>query len=149
MFIKSNNITIISLSTNDNVCKILNVYYLYYHKQFVYWRIFFFVDAPKIQPFHFPEDVKIGHNIVVTCAVMKGKTPLKFMWLKDGKSLRDAATVNNLEKASNLFIDPVMKSSSGNYTCVAENAIGRNSYSALLNVKGKFKWKIYCNIFVR
>lgn len=71
------------------------------------------------------------------CAVMKGKTPLKFTWLKDGKPLKQGAVINDLEKVSTLFIDPVVKQSSGNYTCISNNEFGRNSYSAFLSVKGK------------
>lgn len=68
---------------------------------------------------------------------MKGKPPLKFVWMKDRSVLKEGVTINNVEKASTLFIDPVTKESSGNYTCIAENAYGKNSYSAFLSVRGK------------
>lgn len=69
---------------------------------------------------------------------MKGKPPLKFTWMKDGRNLKDGVATNNIQKASTLVIDPVVKLSSGNYTCIAENAFGKNSYSAFLRVKGMF-----------
>lgn len=84
--------------------------------------------------------MRIGHNIIVTCAVMKGKPPLKFTWLKDGRNIKGGVSINNIEKASNLVIDPIVKLSSGNYTCISENAFGKNSYSAFLRVKGMLCW---------
>lgn len=69
--------------------------------------------------------------------IMNGQSPFKFLWYKDGKVIKDAGNIKTFDKISSLSIDPVVKSSSGNYTCSVSNAFGKNSYSAILKVKGK------------
>ncbi|XP_035230458.1 Down syndrome cell adhesion molecule-like protein Dscam2 [Stegodyphus dumicola] len=97
-------------------------------------------DAPLIQPFNFPENVKIGHTLSVACTVMKGKPPFKFIWHKNGNVLKEGATINTLEKVSSLIIDPVVKQSRGNYSCTVSNAFGKNSYSAFLSIRAPPSW---------
>lgn len=90
-----------------------------------------------IQPFSFPENVKIGKTVGVMCTVMDGQPPFKFLWEKDGSVLKNGVNINILEKVSSLSVDPVVKTSSGNYTCIVSNSFGRSSYSAFLKVKGE------------
>lgn len=97
----------------------------------------FILDIPIIQPFSFPDNVKIGHTLSITCTVMKGTPPFKFVWYKSGQMIKDKNSISTLEKVSSLIIDPVIKQSAGNYSCTVSNAFGRNSYSSVLSVRGK------------
>lgn len=69
------------------------------------------------------------------CMVRNGQAPFKFLWKKDGKDLKNS-DIKVFEKVASLTIDPVEKSSSGNYTCIVSNSFGKNTYSAVLKVKG-------------
>lgn len=101
--------------------------------------IIFISDIPVIQPFSFPENVKLGQTVGVMCTVMHGQAPFKFVWQKNGNVIKDRVNINTMEKVSSLSIDPVAKTSSGNYTCIATNSFGRSSFSAFLRVKGNIK----------
>lgn len=89
-----------------------------------------------MQPFQFPDQVEIGKTASVMCAVVSGKQPFDFKWFKDGKVL-DNKIINTQRKISNLVIDPVEKSSGGNYTCIVSNAAGKGSFSATLTIRGR------------
>lgn len=69
---------------------------------------------------------------------MKGQPPFKFIWYKNGQELKGKDNIGILDKVSNLMIDPVVKQSAGNYTCTVSNAYGKNSYSSILKVRGKY-----------
>lgn len=79
----------------------------------------------------------MGKTISVICTVMSGKSPFTFKWYKNGKILNSETIINTQKKVSYLVIDPVEKSSAGNYTCVVSNADGKDSYSDILTVKGE------------
>lgn len=100
-------------------------------------NLFYVSDALSIQPFHFPEQIEMGKTISVICTVMSGKSPFTFKWYKNGKILNSETIINTQKKVSYLVIDPVEKSSAGNYTCVVSNADGKDSYSDILTVKGE------------
>lgn len=95
-------------------------------------------DAPKIQPFQFPNQIKRGDMARMSCSLMRGTVPVKFKWLKDGKSIEKESSVSitSNEEVSTLFIKHVDENSAGNYTCVVSSSKGGDSYSTLLNVKG-------------
>lgn len=98
-----------------------------------------------MQPFQFPDQVEIGQTTSTMCAVVSGKPPFVFKWYKDG-SLLEGDGINTQRKISNLIIDPVHKSSRGNYTCIVSNADGKGSYSAFLRIKGKVSFLKNCFI---
>ena len=81
------------------------------------------------------------------CTVMNGKPPFKFVWQKNGNVVQGDVNINTLEKVSSLSIDPVVKTSSGNYTCIASNAFGRSSFSAFLRVKGSILKILFITCF--
>ncbi|KAG8174363.1 hypothetical protein JTE90_011415 [Oedothorax gibbosus] len=89
-------------------------------------------DAPVIQPFNFPEFSTTGQTAIVTCAVSKGTRPLQFSWLKDGKDIENIpnASVHNGPGFSVLTVGPASKENVGNFTCVARNMHGQNSYTS-------------------
>lgn len=68
---------------------------------------------------------------------MSGKPPFTFKWYKNGKILNSETIINTQKKVSNLIIDPVDKTSAGNYTCAVSNSDGKDSYSDILTVRGK------------
>lgn len=98
-----------------------------------------FSDKPEIQPFQFPLQIKRGDTASITCALMRGRLPVKFHWLKDGKEVVKKSTISitSSNELSNLVIKPVDENSAGNYTCVLRSEEGEDNFTALLNVKGK------------
>ncbi|GFY47205.1 titin [Trichonephila inaurata madagascariensis] len=99
-------------------------------------------DAPKIQPFQFPSQIKRGDTASITCALMRGSQPVKFTWIKDGKPLENRLTVNIIsnEDLSNLIIKSVDENSVGNYTCIASSSFGNDNFTAKLKVKVPPSW---------
>lgn len=99
---------------------------------------FYFAEAPRIQPFHFPQNIQLGDQITVLCAVMRTQKDTSYQWYKDNYSLKKSGNVNfeSSEMFSTLIINPVEENSVGNYTCIAKNAFGQDSISAFLYVKG-------------
>ncbi|GFU50497.1 titin [Nephila pilipes] len=99
-------------------------------------------DAPKIQPFQFPSQIKRGDTASITCALMRGSHPVKFTWIKDGKPLENRLTANIIsnEDLSNLIIKSVDENSVGNYTCIASSSFGNDNFTAILKVKVPPSW---------
>ncbi|UYV62094.1 hypothetical protein LAZ67_1007783 [Cordylochernes scorpioides] len=99
---------------------------------------------PQIQPFSFPSNLKIGDKTTFMCAIINGKPPFTIRWLKDDMEL-DAKSISNIqivkgEIYSNLFLDPIDSSSSGNYTCEVKNRNGKASLSSSLNIQAPPEW---------
>ncbi|XP_035230463.1 leucine-rich repeats and immunoglobulin-like domains protein 3 [Stegodyphus dumicola] len=99
-------------------------------------------EAPKISNFYFPSRVLVGDQISALCFAGSSGSPKVFSWLKDGKDLSTASNVViKIDKEfSVIIINPVSFSSSGNYTCVAENDYGNSLFTAQLNVVSPPKW---------
>lgn len=76
----------------------------------------------------------------LTCLVTKGDKPLRISWYLQSKELTLSQTgimTNNLgDRANSLSISSAGIANRGNYTCVAQNAVGMDSYSAYLEVNG-------------
>lgn len=70
----------------------------------------------------------------------KGDKPLRISWYLQSKELavsQAGLITNNLgDRANSLSISSAGISNRGNYTCVAQNAVGMDSYSAYLEVNG-------------
>lgn len=70
----------------------------------------------------------------------KGDKPLRISWYLQSKELTVPQTgiiTNNLsDRANSLSIFSAGISNRGNYTCIAQNAVGMDSYSAYLKVNG-------------
>ncbi|KFM78982.1 Down syndrome cell adhesion molecule-like protein, partial [Stegodyphus mimosarum] len=99
-------------------------------------------DAPKIQPFQFPTQIKRGDIASITCAIMRGHGPFSFNWLKDGSPIKMSSTVSvsSSNKLSNLVIEPVEENYSGNYTCVVHSKYGEDDFTAHLKVRAPPTW---------
>lgn len=82
--------------------------------------------------------MSVAQKASITCAVIKGNMPLKFVWMKNQKELPndDNIKVRDMDDISVLAIDPIKSVSGGNYTCVVSNSLGRDEHTARLIVKG-------------
>lgn len=106
--------------------------------------IFVITALPKVIPFSFQDDQNFkGMRAHITCAVSQGDAPLTFHWLKDGHPIGENSThlgiqVANYDQYSSfLSIISVTSDNSGNYTCLAINKAGKDSYTARLMVQGR------------
>ncbi|XP_077487055.1 cell adhesion molecule Dscam1-like isoform X7 [Amblyomma americanum] len=111
----------------------------------ILWRIYQAAAAepPKLQPFSFPGSVKPGSRASATCFTTSGTHQVTMSWLKDGN---DISAVKNVfvetkRGVSLILIEPVEVSNAGNYTCIAKNRAGFDSYTAVLDVQAPPSWK--------
>lgn len=103
-----------------------------------YTRLYFAVP-PKITPFTFAQDLKLGDRISVQCVVVSGDLPLSFTWEKDGEPPpeSDSFIVRRYDPfTSALIISAIASNHSGNYTCLVSNQAGTVSHTAPLSVNG-------------
>lgn len=95
---------------------------------------------PKILPFNFgEEDYTSGMSAQLQCIVTEGDLPVDIRWTTLGTThsgLMGISVTKIGSKSSILQIDSVDASHSGDYTCMAQNAAGKASYSAKLTVVG-------------
>ncbi|XP_076335069.1 cell adhesion molecule Dscam1-like [Tachypleus tridentatus] len=100
--------------------------------------------TPRIQPFTFPNTVTFDSQVSVTCAVSEGSLPVVFSWKRNGQLLvayDEKIHFRTHEDLSTLKIQNVDVSDIGNYTCVAKNSEGMDSYTSQLLVKAPPYWK--------
>nr|XP_054924920.1 hemicentin-2-like [Dermacentor andersoni] len=95
-------------------------------------------NAPKIQAFSFSPDLSLGDAAAVTCAVKRGsRGPHNLSWLKDSRGLAEDHRVSAARQSDMLYtltIRDVGPDDVGNYTCVARNARGQDTFTAPLAV---------------
>ncbi|GFU50491.1 titin [Nephila pilipes] len=98
---------------------------------------------PKIQPFNFKTGIRLGDKTTTLC-VAESKSPLTYSWKKDGESLteKEELRLKTDEEFSVIIIEPVKTEHSGNYTCVAKNSYGSDSFTAELIVEAPPVWQI-------
>lgn len=104
-----------------------------------FWKYPSLAVLPRIEPFHFPENLHSGQAVQVSCFVTEGDTPVKLSWRVNGKKLLATEQINfyNVrKKGSLLLIDPLTEEQTGNYTCAAENKAGSVDFTAQLSVNG-------------
>ncbi|XP_077560088.1 cell adhesion molecule Dscam1-like isoform X1 [Haemaphysalis longicornis] len=104
------------------------------------------IKKTVLNPFSFPKTLAEGMQVVITCSVRSGDTPIKIWWLKDGVPF--SKTQLNIHESSlgdlgsNLVFNEVGRAHNGRYTCVAENDGGITNHTAELVVFVPPKWKI-------
>ena len=83
--------------------------------------------------------VSVGEKVVATCAVRSGSKPVTFKWSKDGRELKsDSELLMELHNdISVLTISSASKENMGNYSCIIENAFGKDESILPLIIKGK------------
>jgi hypothetical protein len=99
-----------------------------------------FTVCPKILPFSFGEiPSNAGDSVQVVCTVVKGDKPLRISWNFYGEELSSnmGITTTPVSDSMNvLSIPSVGTANRGNYTCVAKNSAGYDSFTAQLLVNG-------------
>lgn len=95
---------------------------------------------PSLVPFSFgKEPIGAGQFASVQCIVSSGDLPLTVMWTFNGSPLQssDAVTISKSgQRISTLAIESVSARLAGNYSCIARNNAGVDSYTSLLTVNG-------------
>lgn len=103
---------------------------------------FLFSEPPEIRPFEFDIDIESGRDTQLVCYVAKGDTPITIRWYFHGKDVSHVMGVNTMKvgsRSSILSITSATHGHSGEYTCDATNAAGKQRYSATLTVHGTFR----------
>ncbi|KAH6928161.1 hypothetical protein HPB50_012350 [Hyalomma asiaticum] len=100
-------------------------------------------EVPEIRPFGFSKNIPVGGKALVTCFITSGVQPVTFSWLKDGQSLHAVQGMRLKAEPdySVLLLEPVLPSHVGNYTCIAKNKFGFDSYTTVLEVESSPTWK--------
>ena len=90
----------------------------------------------------------IGSKSSFTCQASAGSLPLNILWYKDNKEISDSSTVRirTIEDFSNLIIESISSSHSGNYSCKISNQFGSDSSSIELKVEGKVSFGSMSNL---
>lgn len=104
--------------------------------------------APTIIPFSFNQNQTVQENnkAYALCETASGETPVNFTWSKDGQLLTQQLAqlkriqIKNDQDSSTLKITPVRLDHAGNYTCLARNRHGWQTYQAQLLVHGEPRW---------
>ncbi|KAK9680795.1 hypothetical protein QE152_g38810 [Popillia japonica] len=95
---------------------------------------------PKIIPFSFGEaPSNLGDSASIQCGISSGDLPMRFSWFLNGETIGQDEGINIGsfgKKTSVLSIDSLAEHHAGNYSCVAQNKAGIESYSAELIVIG-------------
>lgn len=101
--------------------------------------LFSATKTPKINPFHFSEELGTGMRVVVICSVIDGDPPFNFIWYKDGIVLQENNQVSFKyhEVMSTLMISNLGPESNGNYTCKVTNDGGMDEKFDVLSMKGE------------
>lgn len=81
------------------------------------------------------------------CSVKSESETSTFHWLRNKESLisSEEIRIRNDIDFSVLVIEPVNSNSTGNYTCLARNDLGEDSFSAFLQVEGNYHVTIFFN----
>lgn len=112
----------------------------------LFCRLCFFTvrsqESPRINPFNFPPNLKIGGRVSVICAVTSGSKPLKIWWEKENKTIKEDEhiTIHIHAVESVLRIDPITIDSAGNYACMVSNEFGIAKQNAILEIPVSPSW---------
>ncbi|XP_056626105.1 neuregulin 2b [Triplophysa dalaica] len=92
-------------------------------------------SAPKVKPMDSQWALE-GKKLTLKCEAAGNPSP-SFNWYKDGSQLRKRKDVKikTNKKNSKLHISRVRMEDSGNYTCVAENSVGRENATSYVSVQ--------------
>lgn len=95
---------------------------------------------PRILPFSFGDaPSNAGNPVQVGCTVMEGDKPLRISWMFYGEELSSDMGVSTMpvgDSMNVLIVPSVVPANRGNYTCLATNSAGNDSFTAQLLVNG-------------
>ncbi|GAB0196215.1 pro-neuregulin-2, membrane-bound [Grus japonensis] len=93
---------------------------------------------PKLKKLKSP-NVHVGEKISLKCEVTAGNPQPSYKWFKDGKELKKSKDIRikygNGKKISRLQFNKVKLEDAGEYSCEAENILGKDTAKGSLNVK--------------
>ncbi|XP_050520769.1 cell adhesion molecule Dscam2 isoform X20 [Daktulosphaira vitifoliae] len=99
---------------------------------------------PKIIPFSFGNDpVNAGETVQLSCSVSKGDKPMSITWNFYGEELSSHMGVITQmfgDTTNFLSIPSVGPSNQGNYTCLAKNLAGVDTFTSQLTVNVPPRW---------
>uniref|UniRef100_A0A672ZVY1 Ig-like domain-containing protein n=1 Tax=Sphaeramia orbicularis TaxID=375764 RepID=A0A672ZVY1_9TELE len=83
----------------------------------------------------------VGSEVSLQC-ILKGTEPITVTWLKDNHELKEAENIQITyeNKKALLYITNLQSKHGGKYSCQAQNQAGSQICSAVLTVKGSFKY---------
>ncbi|XP_043478415.1 Down syndrome cell adhesion molecule-like protein 1 homolog isoform X8 [Leptopilina heterotoma] len=101
--------------------------------------------APQISMFSFGEEpANAGDLASVQCAVIKGDLPIEIVWMFADQPIYkpqgDIIISDSGSRLKQLTIEAVAARHAGEYTCIASNAAGSVSRTAILNVNVPPRW---------
>lgn len=86
------------------------------------------IDKPSILQVLRSIEIKSGSPFSTICSVVSDDEPVKISWQQNGKNieLNKGTDVSTTKMYSVLQIRQVRKEHAGNYSCVAENKVGKD-----------------------
>lgn len=104
---------------------------------------------PRIAPFSFNKDLSEGVRAQVTCVIEKGDPPFTIAWLKDAEPVSTSASpglkvIGIDAHSSTIVVERLTARHTGNYSCVARNAVAEVDFTAELVVSGKALVLAWC-----
>ncbi|XP_053206683.1 cell adhesion molecule DSCAM-like isoform X6 [Panonychus citri] len=101
------------------------------------------IGQPKVQPFTFPNEIQLNQPLLaIFCNALDGEKPIHFEWLKDGQPINQNHdnVIRNHDMGSLLELRNMKRDHIGNYTCLARNHIGTDSFTSTLLMKVPVDW---------
>lgn len=94
---------------------------------------------PKILPIQ-GIVLREGMRAAITCQIIDGDLPFTFRWERNGEPVTDGKLqIRRVDEyATLLVIDNISTVHTGNYTCLAENVAGVESFTVPLTVNGRY-----------
>ena len=71
--------------------------------------------------------------------IARGSSPIRFQWLKNDRVLsKETASISVTDDLSTIHFKSLQATHAGNYTCIASNDFGSDSFTARLRVLSEF-----------
>ncbi|PSN42210.1 hypothetical protein C0J52_11247 [Blattella germanica] len=105
------------------------------------------IVPPKILPIQAMTNLlREGMRAAISCHILEGDLPVTFRWERNGQPLTGqsfgTSTRRLDEYSTSLVIEHITSSHSGNYTCVAQNVAGSESFTVPLTVNVPPRWTV-------